>query len=61
MIIYKDDIEIVTEFPCLLGHPVCKEKKLSFLILLQKIETREVQGQKVVMSHEFYLHHLSSS
>ena len=19
---YKDDIEIVTEFPCLLGHPV---------------------------------------
>jgi len=21
-IIYKDDIEFVTEFPCLLGHPV---------------------------------------
>ena len=23
-IIYKDDIKIVTEFPCLLGHPVSR-------------------------------------
>ena len=24
-IIWKDDIEFVTEFPCLLGHPVVKK------------------------------------
>ena len=23
-IVYRDDIEFVTEFPCLLGHPVLK-------------------------------------
>ena len=23
-IIFKDDIEFVTEFPCLMGHPVCR-------------------------------------
>jgi len=23
-IFHKDDIEFVTEFPCFLGHPVCK-------------------------------------
>ena len=27
-IIYKDDIEFVTEFPCLLGHPVYSLKVL---------------------------------
>ena len=26
-IILKDDIEFVTEFPCLLGHPVCFSKE----------------------------------
>ena len=26
-IIYKDDIEFVTEFPCLLGHPVYQINK----------------------------------
>ena len=28
-IIYKDDIEFVTEFPCLLGHPVALNRHLS--------------------------------
>ena len=27
-IIYKDDIKIVTEFPCLLGHPVENDREL---------------------------------
>ena len=32
-IIWKDDIELVTEFPCLLGHPVefCKKKHIIHL------------------------------
>ena len=32
-IIYKDDIEFVTEFPCLLGHPVRYEKPFSGMIM----------------------------
>ena len=27
-IIWKDDIEFVTEFPCLLGHPVVVEMRM---------------------------------
>ena len=27
LILNKDDIEFVTQFPCLLGHPVCKQMK----------------------------------
>ena len=28
-IFWKDDIEFVTEFPCLLGHPVVKQENCS--------------------------------
>ena len=38
-IISKDDIEFVTEFPCLLGHPECKMKRTNhrfFLVVWQK-------------------------
>ena len=29
-IIHKDDIEFVTEFPCVLGHPVANLEKIRF-------------------------------
>ena len=32
--IWKDDIEFVTEFPCLMGHPVCRA--VFFLNVLDK-------------------------
>ena len=32
-IIYKDDIEFVTEFPCLLGHPVSRAETPSGQIM----------------------------
>ena len=30
LILYKDDFEIVSQFPCLLGHPVLTAKQAIF-------------------------------
>ena len=35
----KDDIKVVTEFPCLLGHPVFRLQKLIIILLLDNVYT----------------------
>ena len=39
-IIYKDDIEFVTEFPCLLGHPVYRPVDSAHFVMQLGLEIK---------------------
>ena len=50
-IIYKDDIEFVTEFPCLLGHPVHSKECIDAEFLLDTCTVQLHLSVQVCLGH----------
>ena len=53
-IIWKDDIEFVTEFPCFLGHPVVQWVLRLKPVAVEFFKTFEI-NKKILQSHQYLI------